>query len=209
MAHPILDRLSQPKARWWIAGGVVLAAVAVGGFALAALDEPDLTRAHGPELNIAVVPPVEPDVEPGDVMDVGQLNNSFDGRLPEPVRPVGGPVDLYADQPAYIEADQGWRIERPPVYVQPGPKEDPYQRRRPAEDYGRGAENYGRGQENAEHQGRPMAFGFDRPQPDWRAEREARRAAMEAREQAREDESRARVYSSYDEPRRYRGREAY
>jgi hypothetical protein len=202
MAHPLPEPPRRPRARWWIAGGLGVAVLAAGGFALAALDEPDLTRGLGPELNITVVAPVEPTVEPGEVMDVGQLNNSFDGKLPEPAFAQAGAGDLYAEQPAYVEADQGWRIERPPVYVQPGPKDDPYQRRRQAEaEYDR--------REGGDYQGRPMAFGFDRPQPDWRAEREARRAAMEAREQAREEERRARVYSSYDEPRRYRDRDAY
>lgn len=193
MAHPLPEPPRRPRARWWIAGGVAVAVIAVGGFTLAALDEPDLARGLGPELNITVVPPVEPTVEPGEVMDVGQLNNSFDGKVPEPAYAQAGAHDLYADQPAYVEGDQGWRIERPPVYVQPGPKDDPYQRRRQGED--------------ADYQGRPMAFGFDRPQPDWRAEREARRAAMEARERerqlAREQDRLARRYNSAGDGSRY------
>lgn len=206
MAHPLPEPPGRPRARWWIAGGLAVAVLVVGGFALAALDEPDLARGLGPELNIAVVPPVEPTIEPGDVMDVGQLNNSFDGKVPQPAYAQAGALNVYADQPAYVEGDQGWRIDRPPVYVQPGPRDDPYQRRQRAEpEYDR--------REGADYQGRPMAFGFDRPQPDWRAEREARRAAMEARERerqmareqmAREQDRYARRYNSSGERQAYR-----
>ncbi|MDB5420891.1 MAG: hypothetical protein JWR59_838 [Brevundimonas sp.] len=205
MAHPILDRLSDPKVRWWIAGGVVLLALAVGGFALAGRGGAVADTADGPGLNIAVVAPVEPDIQPGDVMDVGVLNNGFDGRLPERAQGVGGD-DLYVEQPAYDEGDQGWRAEdrwapgaRPSQvqtsngqnYVRPGPDGAPYSNAQP-----RQRETY-----DDRGQGRPMSFGFDRPQPDWRAEREARRAALDAREQARDQERNARRYSSSGDPR--------
>lgn len=195
---------------WWVSGGVVLALV-VGGFALAGLDDEPASVADGPQLNISVVAPTEPDIQPGAVMDVGVLNNGFDGRLPEQAQrtPEGG---LYADQPAYTGGgDQGWQAEdrwapgaRPgqnngsqnpgnqnsggqPNYVQPGPNGDPYANRRPD-----------RPQREA-YQERPMAFGFDRPQPDWRAEREARRAALDARE--RERNARDRRYAGSNDPR--------
>lgn len=192
---------------WWVSGGVVLALV-VGGFALAGLDDDPAPLADGPRLNISVVAPTEPDIQPGEVMGVGVLNNGFDGRLPEQAQrmPEGG---LYADQPAYTDGDQGWRAEdrwapgasqnsgddrtgdlnrsRQPRYVEPGPDGDPYANRRPD-----------RPQREA-YQERPMAFGFDRPQPDWRAEREARRVALEARE--RERNARDRRYAASGDPR--------
>lgn len=201
MAHPILDRLSDPKVRWWLAGGVVLLTLAICSFALAGRGDPVVETADGPGLNISVVAPVEPDIQPGDVMDVGVLNNGFDGRLPAQAQGAGG-GDLYAEQPAYDEGDQGWRAEdrwapgaRPSnvqtsngqSYVRPGPEGAPY------------SDPQSRSQRDSYQdrpQGRPMAFGFDQPQPDWRAEREARRAVMEAREQAREQERNARRYSS-------------
>ena len=208
MAHPILDRLSQPKARWWIAGGVAVLALSVGGLALSGRGSSVAETAEGPGLNIAVVAPVEPDIQPGDVMDVGQLNNGFDGQMPQQTQ-TSGDADLYADQPAYDEGDQGWKAEdrwAPGAgpsrvqtsdgqsYVRPGPDGDAYANSR---------DRYqDRGQERP--QDRPMAFGFDRAQPDWRAEREARRAEMEARDQAREQERQARRYSSSGDRQAYR-----
>lgn len=204
MAHPILDRLSEPKVRWWIAGGVVLLALAVGGFTLAGRAGTDARAGEGPGLNIAVVAPTEPDVQPGEVMDVGRLNDGFDGRLPERIEQASGDTDLYAEQPAYVEADQGWRIDDSSGnYVRPGPEGDPYQRRRQADDGSYGdarAEKPGAQREAYQERSRerPMSFGFDRPQPDWRAEREARRVALEARERERNARPDRRYRSSGD-----------
>lgn len=195
---PSSDAPKGSQLRWWIGGGVVLALV-VGGFALAGHEDPVEQAADGPQINISVVAPVEPDIQPGEVMGVGVLNNGFDGKLPQQAAPQGG---LYAEQPAYVEGDQGWRAEdrwapgaRPgrgniqtsngqPDYVQPGPQDAPYSRsdRLQGEPY----------------QERPMSFGFDRPQPDWRAEREARRAALEDRDRAREARRRYNTSRSQD-----------
>lgn len=209
MAHPILDRLSQPKARWWMAGGVAILALAAGSLVLSGRGSSVAETADGPGLNIAVVAPVEPEIQPGDVMDVGQLNNGFDGRVPQPA--TTNAEAAYVDQPAYDEGDpgQGWKAEdrwAPGArsssvqtsggksYVKPGPDGDPY------------ASNRGRYQERPADWGpeRPRSFGFDRPQSDWRAEREARRAAMEARDQAREEERQARRYTSSGGGQAYR-----
>lgn len=170
----MLDYLSQPTARWIMAGLVVVAALGLGGLALSGRGGED-ARASGSELTLAVVAPVEPDVEPGGVMDVGQLTNGFDGQMPD-AAPAAGPVveDYYAEQPAYTESRQ-YASAPPPVrsgdeahlYLEP-----------PARDGGRPQD------------GDPRAFGFDQPRPDYQREREARRAAMEAREaerQARRD----------------------
>ena len=185
MSHPLLDRLSEPKVRWWIAGGVAVLALTLGGFALTNRGAADAESATGPALNIAVVPPVEREVQPGDVMDVGALNNGFDGRMPEPV-PSEQP-DFYAEQPAYVEDD--WRADdrEPPEYNDRGYDDRPrYEDPAPRQDDRRD-----------DYQHRPLAFGFDAPRPDWRAEREARRAAMEARMEARaRDDADRRVYSS-------------
>ena len=75
----ILDYFSQPKVRWVMAGVVVVAAVGLGGLALSGRSGGEAKASGGPELSVAVVAPVEPDVQPGDVMDVGELSNGFDG----------------------------------------------------------------------------------------------------------------------------------
>lgn len=182
MAHPILDRLSEPKVRWWIAGGVGVLAIALGGIALSGRGGSDAEASDGSRLNIAVVAPVEPAVQPGEVMDVGRLNDGFDGRMPEPVQQTAGEADLYAEQPAYVEDDRSWRSDdrRADDRYDHRPYEEPRKPERP---------------ERESYQGRPMSFGFDEPRPDWRAEREARRMALDARERER-NARRERRYSS-------------
>jgi hypothetical protein len=119
----VLDYLSQPKARWIMAGVVVVAALGLGGMMLTGGDDGQARAGGGPELSVAVVAPQEPNVEPGGVMDVGQLNNGFDGKLPEArlaSDTAPPPADYYAEQPAYVEA----RREPPPP--RPGEEVHPY-----------------------------------------------------------------------------------
>jgi hypothetical protein len=120
----ILDYLSRPQSRWIMAGVVVVAALGLGGLMLAGGDD-EARAAGGPGLSVAVVAPVEPDVAPGGVMDVGQLNNGFDGKLPE-ARPATDttqqpPDDYYAEQPAYVEP----RVQQMPP-PRPGDEVHPY-----------------------------------------------------------------------------------
>jgi hypothetical protein len=189
MAHPILDRLSEPKVRWWIAGGVVVLALALGGFALAGRGGADAEADDGSRLNIAVVAPIEPAVQPGEVMDVGRLNDGFDGQMPEPVQQTAAEPDLYAEQPAYVEDDRSWRSN--------DRRED--DRRYEDRAYDAPQKPDDRGQREA-WRGRPMSFGFDEPRPDWRAEREARRQVLEARERERNERRERRYSSSGDLP---------
>jgi hypothetical protein len=178
MTHPVLEHFSRFRVRWAVAGGVAVAALALTAFAVGGRGASEDRLGDGPGLNIAVVPPVERDVQPGDVMDVGRLNDGFDGKMPEPVEQVSADADLYAEQPAYVESDQGWRAENRPDYDRDRYERDRYapERERPADPAP--PETF---------RGRPMSFGFDQPQPDWRAEREARRAALDARERDRRD----------------------
>lgn len=168
----MLDYLSQPKVRWIMAGVVVVAALGLGGLALSGRGGEDAHAGGGPELTLAVVAPVEPDVQPGDVMDVGQLNNGFDGKLPE--APAAQPVveDYYAEQPAYTESRQ---YSSAPPATRPGEEAHLY--------LDQPAMNRN---DEPSRSGNPRAFGFDQPRPDYDREREARRAAMEAREAARQ-----------------------
>lgn len=119
----VLDYLSQPRARWIIAGVVVVAALGLGGLMLAGGDD-EATAGSGSGLSVAVVAPVEPDVAPGGVMDVGQLNNGFDGKLPEAQPPStdGAPIDDYhAEQPTYTETGPA-----PMPAPRPGEEVHPY-----------------------------------------------------------------------------------
>ena len=125
----VLDYLSQPTARWVMAGIVAVAALGLGGLVLSGGNDGEAHAGGGPGLSVAVVAPVEPDVQPGGVMDVGQLNNCFDGKLPEArAASDAAPVadDYYAEQPAYVEA-------RPAPMPAPRPGEEvhPYLDREP------------------------------------------------------------------------------
>jgi hypothetical protein len=188
MAHPIFDRLKEPRVRWLIVGGVALVAVIVGGFSLAGHAGGDEDTGDGPRLSIAVVPPVEKDVQPGDVMDVGRLNDGFDGKMPEAVEHTAADADLNVEQPAYVEDDAAWRRDD----RRTDDRDDAYDRARPGPDDRNRTDD--RMQRDA-YQDRPMSFGFDQPQPDWRAEREARRAALDARERERNAERQRRYRS--------------
>ena len=171
----MLDYLNQPKVRWVMAGVVVVAAIGLGGLALSVRNGGEAPAGGGPELSVAVVAPVEPDVEPGGVMDVGQLTNGFDGRMPD-AAPTARPVveDYYAEQPAYTESRQYSSAPRSPV-TRPGEEAHLYTDQPAMDRNGEGP-----------RAGNPRAFGFDQPRPDYDREREARRAAMDAREAARQ-----------------------
>lgn len=167
MFNPILDHLRRHRVA--IAGLVVVGGLAVTTFALAGRDAP-AARATGPELAIAIVPPVEPDIQPGDVMDVGALNDGFDRAALQ--RPAPPPL-IDAAQPAYVET--AWEAPPPPAprraYSEP-PREA---------DFDRGYDRPPPPPPPDEYQGDPRAFGFDVRRPDYEAERAERRAMMEAR----------------------------
>lgn len=73
--------LSRPAVRYGLlAGAVVSVAVVVAVAAVAGGNGrgSDMSRRMGPGLAIAVVPPVEPTVDPGSTMEVGDLRTGFD-----------------------------------------------------------------------------------------------------------------------------------
>jgi len=183
--HPILDHLSRPGVRIAIAAGLIVLGLALGGLALANRGTAD-AASGGAGLSIAVVTPPERDVVPGEVMEVGRLTNEFDGSLPESKPSTDAPYDYGVEQPAYVEAD--WDRDPPPVRRDDDRRPD-YPRYDPPDHAG-----------PREFAGNPRAFGFDAPRPDYRAEREARRAAMDARMAAevryREDREVRRYHSS-------------
>ena len=93
MAHP----MSRTDVRL---GLVALAAVGLIGVGAFSLGGSDATQPLGRMLNIAVVPPVEPVVEPGGTMEVGALNDGFDRAALE--RVAEAPFDDTLPPPAWI-----------------------------------------------------------------------------------------------------------
>ena len=143
-----------------------VAVIGVGAAAVAAMAGPKPEpRAvlDGERMRIQVVAPMEPDITPGPVMDVGRL--------------VDGPVSVPSFQPAVEPAEDADDRDDPVEVRKPssGGKryvEDPviHTPPQPAEPAG------------GWHDSRSdRRFGFDAPQPDYRAEREARRADMTER----------------------------
>ncbi len=155
-----------------IVGGAIgaVALVSLGAFALNG-GKGVSPRAAGPALDIAVVAPVEPEIQPGERMEVGALVDEFDANaIPKPVSADEADYageDYYLEQPAYTDDAPPPRVRR---YASDGYGGDQYPRERyssegPPPDEWRTYE--GRGDR--------MGLGFDGPRPESGAEREARR----------------------------------
>lgn len=186
--RPVTTRRLLEAWRGWRHRRVLMAsagvAAAVGLLGFHALDRPVARFVpDGAQIRIEVVHPVEPEIVPGAVMEVGELVDGFQG-LPRPApapEPDWLPVDVdYEPAPPppapFRVAMVEHRVEGPPP---PRPRSD-----------------------------EPW-FGFDAPRRDYRAEREFRRARREAMARARdEDEARQRhraAYRRYEaEPARWR-----
>lgn len=132
-------------------------------------------------LQIQVVAPVEPEITPGSVMEVGDLVEGFE------YRPLAPPVVESADWGPYHE-DISVPEPRPTprryagevVVAAPPPPETPDKDWRDS--------RAGRW------------FGFDAPDRDYRAEREARRARIDARMERERERREVRWYRSDGEP---------
>lgn len=110
----------------------------------------------GSTVAIEVVPPREPDLRPGPILPVGELR---DGYRHDPERLKGPtPLDLPFES-AWLEWYEP--LPDPTTIVVTGPLE-PAPIRRPATQLDRN----------------DYSFGFDAPQPDYAAEREARQSAL-------------------------------
>lgn len=145
-----------------VAAGV--AVIGVAALAVGAMARPGSRAAiDGERLQIQVVAPVEPVVTPGPVMDVGHL---IDGpvSIPSPQLAVEPLQDAYyEDEPVELRKPRSG----PKRYVEEAVVHAPPQPEPP---------DAGRRDSRADRR-----FGFDAPQPDYRAEREARRADRTAR----------------------------
>lgn len=163
---------------------VSVAALGLMGLKYVSLPTPDSVAA-GDALKIEVVAPVEPELVPGSVMEVGELVDGFRYVPPRPAERA----------PIY---DLAWNEDEDSApYTPPA---------RPA-----GLRRYTSAENGAPPPSAPEPprrererrwFGFDNPLPDFRAERRARQARLDALEdqrRAESDDRAARRYSS--EPR--------
>ena len=150
MAHP----LSRTEVRLGLAAVAMVGVIGAGAFMLGGSET---GRALGRGLAIAVVPPVEHEVLPGETMEVGALNDGFDRAALE--RIAERPLDDTLPPPAWIgDESLGDTTPRMPM---PTPVSDRT------------------GIEVAAPSTDPLAdgsraFGFDNPRPDYAGERALR-----------------------------------
>lgn len=135
----------------------------------------------GERMQIRVVAPIEPEITPGSVMEVGDLVEGFEYRpLPssviEPAAWAPHDEDSGAPEPRRTTR----RYDDHAVVAAPPPPEAP-------------AEGW-----RESRAGR--WFGFDAPERDYRAEREARRARIDARMERDRERREVRWYQSDGEP---------
>ncbi|MDI1326792.1 MAG: hypothetical protein PSV23_08315 [Brevundimonas sp.] len=146
--------------------------------------------AAGEGLEIEVVAPVEPELAPGSVMDVGELVDGF--RYVPSVRAAGAPVH-----------EAAWTEDEDAAPRTPPPSRPAGVRRYASDAYALPPEP-----EPPRRERERRWFGFDNPLPDFGAERRARQARLDAledqRRAERDDRMDRRRYSS--EPARYEDR---
>lgn len=184
-----LDRLKQQVLRFaanlrphHIALVALLTAVGVGVVAARTMALPGPRPVlEGERLQIQVVTRVEPDVAPGSVMEVGNLVEGFEYRRPAPAMIENTDYSTHEEEfeapaarPARRHGEDHATASAPPQ-PEAGPE-----RRREA--------RVGRW------------FGFDAPERDYRAEREARRARIDARMERDREQREVRWSRSDGEP---------
>lgn len=155
MAHP----LSRTDVRLGLVVALVgVVAIVAFGVAAYVMGGSEAVRPLGRVLSIAVVAPIEPEVLPGETMEVGALNDGFDRaaleRVAEPLLDDTLPEPAWLGPPSPAPEDVPHMPMPTPVRevrmieVQPAPSD-------PLADGSR-------------------SFGFDRPTPDYGAERRVR-----------------------------------
>jgi hypothetical protein len=135
----------------------------------------------GDRMKIRVVAPVEPEVAPGSVMEVGDLVEGFEYRplpRPEPEPAAWAPYD---EEPMPSDPRPAPRRYDSRADLATSPPPDAPEEDGPDSRAGRW-------------------FGFDAPQRDYRAEREARRARTEARMERDRERREVRWYRSDGQP---------
>lgn len=175
----------------WL-GGLAIVAIGAATVAMTARPRPATAEIDDALIQIRLVAPTEPEVEPGEVMDVGRLSDGFDRaaliRAEAARRAEEGAAaavlgyhdedygDAYPEQSdpdvVRVVRSDGWR----PVVTLPAPSQRPVER-------------------ESAFVGSPTAYGFDAPRPDYAAERRARRDAWEARAAQDAAARRSRAYA--------------
>jgi hypothetical protein len=171
MTQSLIQLLAHPRVRIGLGATAVAAVVAVVGLGAFATGGETAPRARGPRLAVTVVPPVEPVVDPGATMDVGELRDGFDRAALE--RRAEVIDDTWFPPDAYVGADpepQFVRMPMPTPVVEDGMAMRIY---RSMVDRVPGRDALQDGSRN---------FGFDRPRRDFEGERAARLAARAAAE---------------------------
>jgi hypothetical protein len=149
--------LLRSKAPWILGAAVGVLAVGVGIVALGRVPLPGVSPIDPANaMRISVIQPVEPEVSPGETMEVGEL---VDGYAHVAAAPVAE-VDVY--QADYASA---WQEAAPPPEPLAWPaREEPTVSPTAAQPEAATASN---------------PYGFDAPRPDYSAAREERRARLE------------------------------
>lgn len=151
---------------------VALSAVAAAAFGLAGLRAVDLPGPRpvrdGERIRIEVVHPVEPEIIAGSRMEVGDLVDGFQG-VPPPLPSMTDAGWSYDEGREYADA----------AHASPGPAD-----RRRAESRTWDSRPEPEPQRDSAARVVRRWFGFDEPRRDFQAERQARRARLEAMEQA-------------------------
>lgn len=156
MAHP----LSRTDVRLGLGALALAGLIGAGAFILGGSET---GPSFGGGLAIAVVPPVEPEVLPGETMEVGALSDGFDRAALE--RVAERPLDDTLPPPAWI-GDESLGDSTPRM-----PMPTPVSPARTIEVAGPSTDPLADGS---------RAFGFDRPSPDYAAERALRWSRMES-----------------------------
>lgn len=187
-----LDRLKRQARRFaasvrprHVALVAVLSAVGLGVVAAGtmALPRPEPIL-DGERMTIQVVAPIEPEVAPGAVMEVGDLVEGFEYRPPPPAMIESADREAWEDGfEAPVPRPVSRRDDDGRGYAPPRP-EAPVERP-PEERRDRRADRW---------------FGFDAPDRDYRAEREARRARLDARIERDRERREVRWYRSDGAP---------
>ncbi|TPW05441.1 MAG: hypothetical protein FD125_722 [bacterium] len=190
----LLDQLKQGARRF--AAGVrpghlaIVAVVAVAGVGISMARTMSLPGPQpildGEQMKIQVVAPVEPEITPGSVMEVGDLVEGFEYRRPTP---------------AVIEADDyaPWDEESEVPTPRPASRRN--------DDYAMAPAPPPDTRVDQRDTRADRWFGFDAPDRDYRAEREARRARMDARIEQERERREVRWYRPDGEPVADRERE--
>jgi len=178
----LMPTLRRATSRMTRGHAVALSVVAAAAFGLAGLRAVDLPGprpiSDSDRLRIEVVHPVEPEIVPGSVMEVGELVDGFQG-LPPPLPPLtdagwsyddgwGDHAETWASSASGTRRVAEVRTWDSRAMPEPGPE-----RASPV----RAVQRW---------------FGFDAPRRDFQAERAARRARMEAMERRMRDQRDAR-----------------